>query len=75
MNKQPITKKLLITLVTPDGENVLYDGTGTIDEYIPELESWTHYQLRLSKILEEQFEKISYASLTDDYTVVVYIKK
>ena len=71
----PIIKKLLITLVTPDGEEVLYDGTNTIDKYIPELESWTHYQLRLGRILDEQFEKISYASLTDDYTVVVYVKK
>jgi len=72
---EPITKKLVVTLATPDGEIILYDGTGTLPEYDAAVESWTHYQLVLDKILDEQFEKMAYAPLTDDYTVVVYLKK
>jgi len=75
MDKTPITKKLLVTLMTPDGEILLYDGTGTLPRYSPELETWTGFQKWLGKLLDEGFEKVSYASISDDYTVVVYLKK
>lgn len=62
MCKVTILKKLAVTLRTANGEKILFDGTGILKEN------------HVEEILREKFEVMSYATLTDECTIVVYIK-